>query len=92
MITRRYPVLLWTDAAGQHGGALAAEFDSTAATAATEEEVLRQLRELIEWNIEHEPWLAEPDLIEATLIEVRVDVRPNTNPATASPPAPRRSP
>jgi ATP-dependent Clp protease ATP-binding subunit ClpC len=76
MITRRYPVILWTDAAGHHGGALAGEFDSTAATAPTEEEVLRQLREVIEWNIENEPWLAEPDLLEATLIEVRVDVRP----------------
>jgi ATP-dependent Clp protease ATP-binding subunit ClpC len=76
MITRRYPVILWTDAAGSHGGALAGEFDSTAATAATEEEVLQQLREVIEWNIEHEPWLAEPDLLDATLIDVRVDVRP----------------
>lgn len=76
MITRRYPVLLWVDPAGQHGGAVAAELDAPAATGPSADAVLQQLRECIEWNLEHEPWLAEPDLIDPRLLEVRVDVRP----------------
>ncbi len=76
MITHRHPVVLWSDAAGQHSGVLVGEFDATAASAATEAEVLRQLRDTIEWVVDNEPWMSEPDLIDPLLLEVRVDVRP----------------
>jgi ATP-dependent Clp protease ATP-binding subunit ClpC len=76
MITRRYPVLLWTDSAGHHSGTIVNELETPAASAATRTEVLRQLRELIEWNLQNEPWVAEPELQECRLVEVRVDVRP----------------
>ena len=76
MITRRYPVLLWADSAGHHSGTIVNELETPAASATTRTEVLRQLRELIEWNLQNEPWVAEPELQECRLVEVRVDVRP----------------
>lgn len=76
MITHRHPVVLWTDAAGQHSGVLVGEFDATAASAGTETEVLQQLRDAIEWVVANEPWMSESDLMDPQLMEVRVDVRP----------------
>ncbi len=76
MITRRYPVLLWSDSAGHHSGTIVNELETPAASASTQTDVLRQLRELIDWNLQNEPWIAEPEVQDCRLIEVRVDVRP----------------
>jgi ATP-dependent Clp protease ATP-binding subunit ClpC len=74
--TNRYPVLIWRDASGASTAALVGEYESAAASAPTENEALRQLKELLEWRWEHEPWSADPDLTEPLLLEVKVEVRP----------------
>lgn len=76
MATFQYPVLVWRDAAGAFTAALAGDLESAAASAPTKDEVLRQLKELLEWRAEHEPWAIDPDLTEATLAEVKVEIRP----------------
>jgi ATP-dependent Clp protease ATP-binding subunit ClpC len=76
MATQRHPVLLWTDSAAAVTAALVGDEDQAAAYARTEVEALRQLKELLEWRLEHEPWRAQPDFVEPTLTEVKVEVRP----------------
>ncbi len=72
----RYPLILWRDGAGAISGALAGDFDLVAASAATEDEVIRQLREAMEWRFENEPWNVDPDLAQPSLVEVKVEIRP----------------
>ena len=76
MSTQRHPVLLWTDSATAVTAALVGDEQNAAAYAHTEEEALRQLKELLEWRSEHQPWIEDPDFIEPALIEVKVEVRP----------------
>jgi ATP-dependent Clp protease ATP-binding subunit ClpC len=76
MATHPYPVLLWNDASGACTAALVGDLETAAASAATEQEALRQLKELLDWRAEHEPWNIHPDLAEPTLTEVKVEIRP----------------
>ena len=76
MATQHHPVLLWSDPAGAVTATLVGDKDEAAAYAPTEVEALRQLKELLEWRLEHEPWRAAPDFGEPTLTEVKVEVRP----------------
>src|SRR5262245_12121129 len=76
MATYQYPVLFWSDAAGAVTAALVGDLEAAAASASTKEEALRQLKELLDWRAEHEPWAVDPDLHEASLMEVKVEVRP----------------
>lgn len=76
MATYQYPVLFWPDATGAFTTALVGDLEAAAAHAATKEEALRQLKELLDWRAEHEPWAVDPDLHEASLLEVKVEVRP----------------
>ena len=76
MASYQFPVLIWQDVAGSFTAALVGDLESAAAHAATKEEALRQLKELLEWRAEHEPWAVDPDMQEASLQEVRVEVRP----------------
>lgn len=76
MATYQYPVLVWRDATGSHSAALVGDLESAAAHAPTKDEALRQLKELLDWRAEHEPWNVDPDLSETALLEVKVDVRP----------------
>src|SRR5919108_640952 len=64
MPTYRYPVLTWSDPSGGHTAVLAGDFETAAAYAATADEALRQLKELLEWRLEQEPWNVDPDLSE----------------------------
>jgi ATP-dependent Clp protease ATP-binding subunit ClpC len=68
--------LIWPDASGATTAALAGDYEDAAAHAATDEEALRQLKELLEWRVENEPWGVEPELTEPELLEVKVEVRP----------------
>jgi ATP-dependent Clp protease ATP-binding subunit ClpC len=68
--------LVWRDAAGSWTAALAGDFETAAANAATEGEALRQLKELLEWRMDREPWNVDPDLKDPALVEVKVEVRP----------------
>ena len=76
MATYQYPVLTWRDAAGSFTAALIGDLETAAANAPTKPEALRQLKELLDWRAEHEPWGVDPDLKETSLIEVKVEVRP----------------
>lgn len=76
MSAYRYPIVLWRDRSGAVSGAAVGDFDTVAASAATEDEVMRQIRELIEWRFENEPWSVDPDMSEAALTEVKVEIRP----------------
>ena len=75
MATHTYPVLLWRDADGGVSGALVGDYRNAATRAATEQEVLRQFRELLDWRAEHEPWSVDPELTAPQLCEVKVEVR-----------------
>ena len=76
MATYQYPVLTWRDASGSFSAALVGDLESAAAHAPTKDEAVRQLKELLDWRAEHQTWNLDPDLTEAALLEVRVDVRP----------------
>lgn len=76
MSTHRHPVLLWTDSAAAVTAALVGDEQHAAAYAHTEEDALRQLKELLEWRREQEPWSADPDFTEPVLTMVKVEVRP----------------
>jgi ATP-dependent Clp protease ATP-binding subunit ClpC len=76
MASYQYPVLLWRDASGSFTAALVGDLESAAAHAPTKEEAVRQLKELLDWRAEHEPWAVDPDLNEPALAEVKVEVRP----------------
>ncbi|HTI72473.1 MAG TPA: hypothetical protein VMF06_21035, partial [Candidatus Limnocylindria bacterium] len=72
----RYPVLTWLDASGAATAVLVGDVEHAAARAASATEALRQLHEMLEWRVEHEPWNVAPDLSEAVLFETRVEARP----------------
>src|SRR5436190_9294843 len=76
MATTECPVLIWRDTAGASTATLIGELESATASAADEREALQQLKELLEWRLEHEPWNVDPDFDEAMLLEVKVEVRP----------------
>jgi ATP-dependent Clp protease ATP-binding subunit ClpC len=76
MATLHYPVVVWPDAAGGWTAALVADYEDASARAGSEREALQQLKDLLEWRAEHEPLLADPELIDPELSMVRVEVRP----------------
>src|SRR5262245_56695550 len=76
MATYRYPILVWPDAAGTATAVLVGDMEGASARATTVEAALRQLKELLEWRLEHQPWNADPDFAEPELVEVKVEVRP----------------
>jgi ATP-dependent Clp protease ATP-binding subunit ClpC len=76
MPAHHYPILVWPDSSGSVTAALAGDLPAAAAYAPTEQEALRQLKELLEWRLKNEPWEAEPDFAEPVLNEVKVEVRP----------------
>jgi len=76
MSTYHYPIVFWRDGAGAVTGAAVGDFETIAASAATEDEVMRQLQEMIYWRFENEPWNVDPDLAAPALIEVKVEIRP----------------
>ncbi|MHA3772108.1 AAA family ATPase [Verrucomicrobiota bacterium sgz303538] len=75
MAAYTFPVLLWSDAAGGVTGMLVGDYRSTVTRALTTQEVLRQLKEALEWRAEHESWSIEPELSDPRLMEVKVEVR-----------------
>ena len=76
MPTHRHPVLLWSDDAGLVTAALVGDLEEGAAHAGSPSEALRQLKDLLEWRLEHEPWTADPDFADPVLQVVKVEVRP----------------
>jgi len=76
MATIHFPVLIWPDAAGGITAALVGDAGNIAAHAGTAKEALQQLKELLDWRMENEPWSLDPDLTEPELTEVKVEVLP----------------
>jgi ATP-dependent Clp protease ATP-binding subunit ClpC len=75
MATHTIPILLWRDAQGGVTGILLGDVDNTCAWAATEHEVLRQLRDFLDWRARNESYALESDMVDPTLREVKVEVR-----------------
>jgi len=75
MASLRNPVLIWCDSAGGFTGTLLGDWPA-ASYGDSEDDVLRQLQELLLWRNIHEPWAASSDLAEPILTEFRVDIRP----------------
>ena len=67
---------MWPDAAGGKTAALVGDAENAAAHAGSAKEALGQLKELLEWRREHEPWNLDPDFREPELVEVKVEVLP----------------
>jgi len=76
MATHQYPVLIWADSSGANTAVLIGDFESAAAYASDADEALQQIKDLLEWRLENEPWNADPDLLEPEFVEVKVEVRP----------------
>ena len=76
MATLHFPVLVWPDAAGGHTAALVGDADGAAAHAGTAREAVQQIKELLEWRMENQPWNVDPDFAEPELIEVKAEVLP----------------
>lgn len=70
------PVLVWPDAAGSITAVLVGDAENAAAHADTLTEALRELKELVEWRLENEPWNVDPDFTQPELMEVKVEVLP----------------
>lgn len=76
MATLHFPVLVWPDAAGGHTAALVGDADGAAAHAGTAREAVQQIKDLLEWRMENQPWNVDPDFAEPELIEVKAEVLP----------------
>ena len=76
MATQEYSVLVWGDTAGGFTAALVGQVEPAAATASTQDEALRQLKELLDGRAENGNRDVDPDFTEAALVEVKVEVRP----------------
>ncbi len=75
MASLRNPVLIWRDSAGGFTATLLGDWPA-AAYGDSEDDAMRQLRELLQWRSIHEPWAASSDLAEPTLVQFQVDIRP----------------
>jgi ATP-dependent Clp protease ATP-binding subunit ClpC len=76
MAIHKYPVLIWRDPTDSFSAALLGDLENAASHAQTKDEALRQLKELLDWRSEHQRWNLDPDLNEPSLLELKVDVRP----------------
>ena len=74
MPTYRLPVLIWKDHSGHFTAALV-EFNQ-AGIGATAAAALQQLKEYLAWLYDAHPWRAEPDFLDAKLVNYVVTVRP----------------
>ena len=76
MGSHQYPILTWQDASGVFTAALVGDWQCAAANDLTLDEALQQLKELLDWRVNHEPWGVDSELREAILVEVKVELRP----------------
>ncbi len=76
MATYRFPVLVWEDFAGQFTARLVEDLEAPAGFGAGRSDALFQLKEYLDWSFQNRPWQSDPDFLNATLINVRVEVRP----------------
>ena len=76
MANIHYPILTWPDATGGHTAVIVGDAVNAAAHAGTSWEAVQQLKELLEWRMENEPWNVDPDFTQPELLEVKVEVLP----------------
>ncbi|MBX7219337.1 MAG: AAA family ATPase [Blastocatellia bacterium] len=79
MVAYRFPTLVWEDYEGYWTARLVEndwDFRGLAGIAQTKEEALFQVKEYVQWLYQENPWRGEPDFLEPTLLNFRVDVRP----------------
>lgn len=73
--TYRFPALVWQDAAGCFSASVV-ECSERASIGRTAREAIEQLRDLLEWRYRREPWREPPDLEEAELFSLKINIRP----------------
>jgi len=86
--THRYPVMVWRDHGGSFTAVVVADYDDAVAYGESEAAVIAQLKDLLQWRNENIPFLAEPDLAEPSLFDVKVEVRPEYKHGRRPVPAP----
>jgi ATP-dependent Clp protease ATP-binding subunit ClpC len=72
----RFPILVCEDHAGRFTALLVEDAGGTAAVGTTYADAVRRLKDYLEWLHRQEPWRAEPDFLEASLVWLKVEVRP----------------
>lgn len=79
----RFPVLVWEDFSGSYTGRLVDDEEDPdvqlAAVGNSVRDVLRDLKEYLMWSFDKEPLRSTPDFLDAQLLELRVEVRPEYN-------------
>jgi ATP-dependent Clp protease ATP-binding subunit ClpC len=70
------PILIWQGHNGLFTGALVNDYENASAVGGSAEEVVRQLKEFIDWAECEEPWRIDTDFLEPKLTQVDVELRP----------------
>lgn len=81
----KVPVIMWESHTGLFTGSLVAGGDR-AAVGETQQAVLRQVKDYLDWAWDEEPWVIETDYQEIDLLDVEVGVRPEYQMANRSHP------
>ena len=68
--------MVWPAPPGAVTAVLVGDYENLAACASTEQAAVGQIKELLDWRCEHEPWNVDPDFSDPVLFEVKVEVRP----------------
>jgi ATP-dependent Clp protease ATP-binding subunit ClpC len=76
MPTYRFPAMIWEDHTGAFTAALVEDEETPVSIGGTPTEALAQLKEYLDWFLHQYPWRPGPDFVEASLISLRVEVRP----------------
>jgi ATP-dependent Clp protease ATP-binding subunit ClpC len=70
------PILVWENHSGVFTATLVADYSNTSAVGDSATDVMRQMKEFINWAMEEESWRVDTDFLEARLTHVDVDLRP----------------
>ncbi len=76
MPTYRFPIFLCRAFDGSHTATLVEFPDAAPAVAPTAATAVEQVKQYLVWKFDHEPWSGEPDLTDAELSSMTVQVRP----------------
>src|SRR5262249_55798841 len=76
MPTYRFPALVWEDHTGHFTAALVEDEDAPAGFGITASDALHQLKEYLDWTSQRYFWRPGPDFMDAKLLHIRVEIRP----------------
>jgi len=76
MPTYRFPIFICQAADGSHTATLVESPDLAPTVAATAAVAVEQVKSYLVWKYQRAPWSPEPDLLDAELDQMKVEVRP----------------